>query len=248
MSSVKNLYAPERDKETIDKMVTDYLPLVRYIVGRLPCKSTPFMDEDDLTGVGILGLINAAKTYDPAQGASFKTYAYTHIKGAILDELRRHDSVPRSMRDRIKKVDETTARLMEEKGRIPTPEEIAQEAGISIKALDDLFLSVRNAFLVSLDDSTIGANEVGKSLAQTLASDGDSDPHLMAEKSEMLELLINAIQRLPESERQVVFLYYNQNLLLKEIGAVLKVSESRACQILSRAHYLLNKEIKHMGE
>ena len=106
MTGVKTPYLKARDPETIDKMVTDYLPLVRYIVGRLPLQLPHFMDEEDLISVGVLGLIHAAKTYNPDFGASFKTYAYTNIRGAILDELRRHDPIPRSMRDRMKKVEE----------------------------------------------------------------------------------------------------------------------------------------------
>jgi RNA polymerase sigma factor for flagellar operon FliA len=204
------------------------------------------MDQDDLISVGVLGLIHAAKTYDPNLGASFKTYAYTNIKGAILDELRRHDTVPRSARDRIKKVEEATARLMDRTGRIPTPEEIAKEAGITVKALDDILHSVRTSALLSLNE-TYAASGESASLIETLPGGKSLDPSELAEKSEMIELMMKAIRKLPEAERQVVFLYYNQNMLLKEIGAVLEVSESRICQILSRAHYLLNKEIRHMG-
>lgn len=246
MSGLKTVYPAEKDRETIDKMVTDYLPLVRYIVGRLPVQLPHFMDEDDLMGVGILGLINAAKTYDPNLGASFKTYAYTNVRGAILDELRRHDSIPRSTRDKMKKVEEATARLVDKSGRIPTPEEIAEEAGMTVKNLDELMLSARTAVLYSLSDGTAKSGDAGF-LLEPIADRKGEDPQKLAENEEMKELLVKAIVKLPEAERQVVFLYYKEGLLLKEIGAVLKVSESRVCQILSRAHFLLNKEIKNMG-
>ncbi len=246
MSTAKTAYPPTRDKETIDRMVTDYLPLVRYIVGRLPLKLPYFMDEDDLFSVGVLGLINAAKSYDPNLEASFKTHAYTNIKGAILDELRRHDSIPRSVRDRIKKVEEATAHLVDKTGRVPTPEEIAKEAQIPLKALNDLLHSARSNTLLSLNNLGDHGGDAG-SLLRPLSQEEDSNPVARAEKSELIGLLMKSIKNLPETERQVVFLYYNQNLLLKEIGAVLEVSESRVSQILSRAHFLLNKAIKHRG-
>lgn len=246
MAAVKTPYRKTRDPETIDKMVTDYLPLVRYIVGRLPLQLPRFMDEDDLISVGVLGLIHAAKTYDPDMGASFKTYAYTNIRGAILDELRRHDTLPRSMRDRMKKVEEATERLLERLGRVPTPEEIAAEAEIPVKALDEILLAVRTTAFLSLDEAGPPGEHHGPLLG-VLADGGEWDPSSRAEKAEMLELLGRAIRNLPETERKVVFLYYNQNLLLREIGAVLEVSESRVSQILGRAHFLLNKEIKNMG-
>ena len=237
MTGVKTPYLKARDPETIDKMVTDYLPLVRYIVGRLPLQLPHFMDEEDLISVGVLGLIHAAKTYNPDFGASFKTYAYTNIRGAILDELRRHDPIPRSMRDRMKKVEEATEQLVEE---------IAAEAEIPVKALDEILLAVRTSAFLSLDD-TGPAPQGNTALRDALAEAQEGDPSTRVERSELLDLLQRALVRLPETERKVVFLYYNQNLLLREIGAVLEVSESRVSQILSRAHFLLNKEIKSMG-
>jgi len=246
MSRMNTLYPPERSQAVIDKMVTDYLPLVRYIVGRLPVQLPVMMDTDDLVSVGVLGLIHAAKTYDPSQGASFKTYAYMNIKGSILDELRRHDMVPRSARDRIKKVEEVTAKLMDELGRVPTPDEIAQRMDLPVKALDGLFLNARTAALISLNDQDGRYRESG-GLLDSLSDHDTLDPQAAAEKKETLELLVKAIARLPETERKVVFLYYNKGMLLKEIGAAMDVSESRICQIMGRAHFLLNKEIENMG-
>ena len=184
MSPTKTLYPIERDKETIDKMVTDYLPLVRHIVGRLPVQPPAFMDGDDLMSVGVMGLINAAKSYDPSMGASFKTYAYTNIKGSILDELRRHDTVPRSARDKMKKVDAAANRLMEEMGRVPTPDEIAEALEIPVKALDDLLLSARTAALYSLNDRDGVLNEAG-GLLDRLADLGTDDPAELAERAEI---------------------------------------------------------------
>lgn len=246
MNPVKTVYPPKRDQATLDKMVTDYLPLVRYIVGRLPVQLPSLMDKDDLFSVGVLGLIHAAKTYDPNVGASFKTYAYTNIKGSILDELRRHDTVPRSTRDKMKKVEEVTTRLTRELGRVPTPDEIAEAAQIPVKNLDDLLLSARSTMLFSLNDQEYKISEAG-GLLDTLPDGSYANPAELAEKSEIKELLVKALTRLPETERQVVFLYYNRNMLLREIGEVLNVSESRVCQILGRAHFLLNKEIENMG-
>jgi RNA polymerase sigma factor for flagellar operon FliA len=136
--------------------------------------------------------------------------------------------------------------LIDETGHIPTPEEIAEEAGITVKALDDLFLSARTVSMLSLNNGREKTGEAGN-LLDALADTDCLNPAELAEKAETKELLMKAMIKLPEAERQVVFLYYNQNLLLKEIGAVLKVSESRICQILGRAHYLLSKEIKNMG-
>lgn len=246
MTSIKAVYAQKRDKATIDKMVTDYLPLVRYIVGRIPIHMSTIMDQEDLMSVGVLGLINAAKTFDPNKGASFKTYAYTNIKGSILDELRRHDSVPRSIRDKMKKVDEVTDKLIDKTGRVPTPDEIAEKLGITVKAFDDLLLAARTAAIFSIHDSDSKTTE-GGGIMDSIADLQTRSPDKIVEQSEIKSLLVDSIKRLPEVERQVVFLYYNKNMLLKEIGVVLDVSESRVCQILSRAHFLLKKEITNMG-
>lgn len=246
MNTVKTAYAPQRDKETIDKMVTDYMPLVRYIVGRLPVVLPQFMDSDDLISVGVLGLINAAKSYDPSMGASFKTYAYTNIKGAILDELRRHDTIPRSMRDRMKKVDATADRLMEEYGRAPTPEELAKATGLPVKTIDDILLSSQSVSLLSIHESASRSGEAG-SMISALADSSIGNPLSNTLRAEQKDLLLKALMKLPENERQVVFLYYNQNMLLKEIGLVLNVTESRVSQVLSRAHFLLKKEITNLG-
>ena len=143
-------------------------------------------------------------------------------------------------------MDEATEKLIEKNGCIPTPEEIADEAGIPLKSIDALMVSSGTVSLLSINEKREGTGGA-HSFLDSLTDTKDNDPAAVAQKSEQKELLIIAISRLPEIERQVVFLYYNKNMLLKEIGAVLDVSESRICQVLSRAHFLLNKEIVNMG-
>lgn len=225
------------------KLIEEFLPLVHHVLGRLPLHFPATLDREDLFEVGVLGLINAADAYNPAKGAAFKTYAYVNIRGAILDEIRKHDVVPRSRRDRMRLIGATEVRLEDQLGRPATPEEIAEGADLTIGQVEDALVHAHGASVLSLDEPTGGAEDSGGSLIQCLRMPDSPEPSDVAERNELKAALAEAIQELPERERQVVLLYYAEGLRLKEIGAVLGVTESRVSQLHARAIFRLNKSI-----
>jgi RNA polymerase sigma factor FliA len=220
-----------------DKLILEHIPLLRHIVGRM-CFDVPGgMDRDDLYGFGMLGLIAAADSWEAARGLKFSTYAYTKIRGAILDELRRMDFLPRGRRENVRDLDKTVRAMEQKNGTPPAPEDIATEMGISVDEVDQIFLQAKSSSEASLDEGTIGP------LADLLSDPHCEEPIGSLEREEMTELLARVVGNLPEQEQSVINLYYAEELLLKEIGEVLGVTESRVSQIHSRALYRLNKAL-----
>jgi RNA polymerase sigma factor for flagellar operon FliA len=232
---------PRRSAQERDQLVEQYLPLVKYVVARLPVTMPATLDRDDFFSVGVLGLMHAAATFDPTRGASFKTFAYTAIRGAILDEVRKHDPVPRNRRDRLRRLDQKTAELRSKLGRAPTTGELAAALGATCDELDQDLHALHTGRILSLDEPVGG--EHATSLLTTLAG-GAADPGQRADARERIELLTKAIAELPQTDRHVVVLYFHEQLYLKEIGQVLGVTESRVSQILSRAIEKLRLKLK----
>ena len=230
------------DKESRDKLILDHVPLLRHIVGRVSFDLPPNFDRDDLFGYGMLGLIAAADSWEPGRGLQFSTYAYTRVRGAILDELRRMDFLPRGRRERVRALENVVARVESETGAAPTPEKIAQELGVSVDEVDTILLSSMSAVQTSLDDGP------AESLAGMLSDPKSEDPVGSAEWDEMKQLLVDSIHALPEQEKTVITLYYGEELLLKDISQVLGVTESRVSQIHSRALYRLNRALSVDGK
>ncbi|NOT32208.1 MAG: FliA/WhiG family RNA polymerase sigma factor [Planctomycetes bacterium] len=221
-----------------ERLILDHLPLLQHIVGRMGFDVPGRVQRDDLFGWGMRGLIEAADSYEPARGLQFSTYAYSRIRGSILDELRRLDFLPRGRRDRLREVERTVAQLEQQHGAPPSPEEIAQELGTTVDEIDEVLHSARVASWASLDG---GPNE---DFGALLSDPRSEDPVGSAEWNEMKALLVQVIGALPEPEKTVISLYYGEELLLKEIGEILGVTESRVSQIHTRALYRLNRELK----
>lgn len=226
--------APNVDR---DALILDHIPLLKHLVGRMAVDMPGGVDRDDLYGFGMLGLIQAADTWDASRGLKFSTHAYTRIRGAILDELRRMDFLPRGRRDRVRELDRALASLEQRNGSAPTPEMLAEELGITIEEVDEILLSARSAGVASLDEGP------SAQLAALLSDPKSQDPVGSAEWGEMKGLLVQAISELPEQERTVITLYYAEELLLREISEVLDVTESRVSQIHTRALYRLNRQL-----
>lgn len=219
-----------------DRLILDHIPLLRHVVGRLSIPHS--QSREDLEGYGMLGLIAAADSWDESRGLKFSTYAFPKIRGAILDELRRLDFLPRGRRERLRDLDRVVASLEQEHGVAPSPEEIAARLNTTLDEVDEILHSARSAMESSLDHETANG-----SLAALVADPRSEDPVGSAEWNEMKELLVEAIQALPDPDRTVITLYYGQELLLRDISEVLEVTESRVSQIHSRALYRLNREL-----
>lgn len=220
----------EGNSEAKDVIITHYLGLVKYIAGRLALNSPPHVEEDDLIGWGVLGLLDAVEKFDPAQKVSFETYASKRIRGAILDHIRSLDWAPRSLRRKARRLKEANAELKDELERDPSEEELAARLKMSEDELFQLKTEIYGAYILSLDDSVSG-EEGELTLGDVTSSETARSPVESAARNEVEEQLAEAIGRLPEQERQVIVLYYYDELTLKEIGALLKLTESRICQI-----------------
>lgn len=221
-----------------ERLILEHVPLLHHVVGRLAVDLPSRVDRDDLVGYGMVGLIAAADGFDPGRGLQFSTFAYPKIRGAILDELRKQDFLPRGRREKVREFDRAVATLEQAHGEAPTPELIASTMGATLEEVDEIMLSARASSVVSLDDG--GTSE---GLAQLLRDPSCDDPVDSAEWLEMKELLVEAIAELPETEQSVITLYYAEGLLLREIGQVMGVTESRVSQIHSRALYRLNQRL-----
>lgn len=232
-----------RSREERDQLVVQYLPLVHHVAARLPVTMPATLSRDDFYSVGVIGLMHAARTYDPGRGASFKTFAFTAIRGAILDEIRRHDPVPRSRRDRLRQIEQATIELQAQLDRPPTLEELAERLGTSSDGLDVDLLASSTCRMLSLDDTTVTGGGGSNSLGSRLES-GAAAPEDEAIRREQIDELTKAISELPEIDRHVLVLYHYENLYLKEIGEIIGVTESRVSQIVSRATARLRLRMK----
>jgi len=240
---VRGAVQVQRSAAERDRMVEQYLPLVRYVVARLPVTMPASLDKDDFYSVGVIGLMHAAATYDPGRGASFKTFAYTAIRGAILDEVRKHDPVPRNRRDRLRKMERASSSLWQQFDREPTLAELAEVLDSTEAELDEDLQALHTARTLSIDEVYAG-EDGGATMGSTLADLTSADPEAGADQREQLERLTRAIAELPETDRHVVVLYYHEQLYLKEIGKLLGVTESRVSQILTRAIERLRLKLK----
>ena len=235
---------PGMSPERRNALIEEYLPLVGHVLGRLTIHLPATLDREDLFETGVLGLMNAAATFNPSKGAIFKTHAFTTIRGAILDEIRKHDPVPRSRRDRVKEVAEAERKLHERLHRAPTAEEIAVEAGLAVEQVEESLVNAHGAAVLSIDEASSKSGDTGESrLVQMLATPKSDDPADRAATAELKERLASAIHKLPERERRVIVLYYAEELRQKEIGAVLGVTESRVSQLHARALLALNRAV-----
>jgi RNA polymerase sigma factor for flagellar operon FliA len=229
-------FKASNDKGLRDRLILTYAPLVKYVAGRLGSGLPAHVDEGDLVSYGLLGLIGAIERYDPDRDIKFETYAISRIKGAIIDELRALDWVPRSVRSRAREIERAIGELEAKLGTAPTDEQIAAKIGISVDELEESLTDISRSSIAALDElwSTSGDGDQ-VSLLDTIEDTAGPRPADVLDATELREALADAIARLPEREKLVVTLYYYEELTLREIGEVLGVTESRISQLHTKA-------------
>jgi RNA polymerase sigma factor for flagellar operon FliA len=229
MSVAQNAYKAQAVSVQRDQLIMEHLEFVRHILGRLISQLPPDVDQENLESAGILGLVEAAQHYDPQRGASFKTFAYTRIRGAILDELRRNSPLPQKVIQNITKI----RRVSEARQGPISPEDLSQATELSLEEIEIALDAMRLSKFQRWEDPANMPNGVLDRRTRR--------PEAQIAENEMRSALIEAILKLPEKERRVLTLYYMEDLRLKEIGTVLSLSESRISRILSKAQFRLKQ-------
>lgn len=227
------------------ELANHYLPMVDFIIGRLAMNLPPHIDRDDLENIGVIGLLNALDNFDPKREVKFETYASIRIKGAIIDHLRKEDWLSRPLRKKAIDIERASEELRGKLMRCPTFDEVAKKVGMSEDEVSITIHKSTASHLISIEKELYDDEEgIGRSLGDYLADTASLNPHDETEKTMLIAHMIRALKDLPEKERMVLNFYYFEELTLKEIGSLLKVSESRVCQIHSRAVFLLREMMK----
>ena len=248
MSSLENLwreYKVSGSKLIKDKLLVEYAYLVKYIAHRLAVNLPSSVDRNDLLSSGIMGLIKAVETFEPERGFKFETYAGHKIRGAILDELRSLDWVPRSVRQKSRDLQRVFAKLENELGRIPYDDEVCEELGITMEEYESMLSEVTPTTIISLEEAMPDRSSDAKELRiiDTIEDPGSENPLKELGFNEVKAILKEAISNLQEKEKLVVALYHYEELTLKEIGVVLDLTESRVSQIHSKAILKLRSKL-----
>jgi RNA polymerase sigma factor for flagellar operon FliA len=237
-------YKERGTRDERDRLILHYSPLVKYVAGRVAVGLPQSVEQSDLVSYGIFGLIDAIEKFDLDRGYKFETYAIARIKGAILDELRSIDWVPRSVRAKARAIEQAYGKLEAELHRMPSDGELAVELDMTDDQLQNALGQISFIGLVALDEM-LASPERGDSvtLGDMVPSDPDEAPGVAVEVEEMRSFLADAVARMPEREKIVLSLYYYEGLTLAEIGSVLGVTESRVCQIHTKAVLQLRARI-----
>jgi RNA polymerase sigma factor for flagellar operon FliA len=230
-------YKRDGDERARERLVVAYSPLVKYVSGRMASGLPAHVEEADLISYGLGGLISAIERFELEREIKFETYAITRIKGAIIDELRSLDWVPRSVRARARAIERANTKLEHKLQRAPTDEEMAKELEMTVGDFQDALLQISNSTVAALDELWTVSDASGDqvSLLDTLQDPGAPDPAAVMDATDLKDRIADAIARLPEREKLVVALYYYENLTLREIGEVLGVTESRVSQLHTKA-------------
>jgi RNA polymerase sigma factor for flagellar operon FliA len=228
-----SVFKSSGDDKSREGLIIHYSPLVKFVAGRVGVGLPRNVDHADLVSYGIFGLIDAIDKFEPDRGFKFETYAINRIKGAILDELRALDWVPRSVRARAREIERSMAELEHRLQRTPSDDELARHMTMQVDDLRDALAEISNLGLVALDE--VFSPESGNSLADLVSDTSGVGPEAAFQKEETRRILADAINRLPDRERLVLTLYYYEGLTLAEIGDVLGVTESRVCQIHAKS-------------
>ena len=223
-----SFFASRNDKTLRDKIIIQYLYLVKYVVSRVKCTLPATISVEDVASYGVEGLIDAVERFSVDKNTRFETYALIRIRGTILDKVRAEDFLPRSVRIKLKKIKQIQEDLKQKLGRMPTPEETAKELDITVEKLNQLLSE--DVTLTSIYEKQ-GSSDDSLTVEDSIQDEQGLTPQENAEKTDTKRELERALRRLPERERNIMVLYYKENMTLKEIGRTLNMSESRVCQI-----------------
>lgn len=235
-----------RNDSVRQELIIRYIPLVKYIVNRLTVKIPHFLDKEDLQSFGLMGLIEAANKFKPENGVKFETYATYRIKGAIIDEIRKANWLPRSMFQKIQLVSKTYNKL-EQMGVTVKDQEVASATGLTLDELYEVMQSLSCLSNISLDEVIGGGNGDGVTAKEMVADTNALESEAVVEDKELKAALKKGLEKMEERDRAILDLYYNEELTLKEIGKVLDVSESRVCQLHGRALLRLKASMGELG-
>ena len=222
-----------------DELITELLPMVHRMAGQVVTYLRPPLSFEDMVSAGTVGLVRAARDYDPSHRAEFRTYAYIRIKGAILDELRDWSFIPANVNRRIRDAQQLSQKITKETGAAPSDIELAKKLGVTIDELSETFENARAQHFISLD----GFGDDEPALGNLLRADRTSTPHEKIERVELIEKLSEAIQHLNDRQRQVILLYYQQQLTMKQIADILQITESRVSQLHASALFNLSVQL-----
>ncbi len=236
-------YKQARTRELRDKLIIQYSPLVKYVAGRVAVGLPQNVEQSDLVSYGVFGLIDAIEKFDLERGYKFETYAIARIKGAILDELRSIDWVPRSVRSKARALERAYAKIESATHRTPTDAEVAEEMGFNEKQFQSALSQISFVGVAALDEMLSGGERGDALTLGDTVADSREGPMGVYEVEEMRQILASSINQMPDREKIVLTLYYYEGLTLAEIGRVLSVTESRVCQIHTKAVLQLRSRI-----
>jgi RNA polymerase sigma factor for flagellar operon FliA len=237
-------YTQSRSPEVREQLLLQYLPLVRRVASRMLGSLPRCVRLDDLVSAGVVGLLSSVDHFDPTLGIKFETFAMNRIRGAMVDSLRELDWVPRSVRQKARSLERTMEHLTQQLGRMPDDFEVAEKLGVTVEAYHLMLDEVNVTVLLSLDDTFPNQYGDGATLADQATDPTAVNSHERMEESELRELLVQNLKDLPEQEKLVLALYYYEELTFKEIGEILKLTESRVSQIHSTAILKLRSSVR----
>jgi len=227
--------SPGSQTDTENALIQKYIPLVSAVVNRLAMTLPEHVDHDDLYSVGLIGLLQALRNYNPTCGTSFETYARVRVRGAMLDELRRMDWVPRTIHEKARRIKDVLGELEQKLGKTPTEAQMAKAMNISLKEYQELLDEVRPAAFVCLDAVNSSEEGDGGPLYEVIADQSHEGPVEKVSNNELKAVIFERLKDLPEMQRKVLALYYLEDMHLREIAEVFGLTESRICQVHAQA-------------
>jgi RNA polymerase sigma factor for flagellar operon FliA len=240
-------YRRNRDPKIREDFIKQYAPLVKYVAGKVAVGMPHNVEFDDLVGYGVFGLLDAIDKFDPGKNVKFKTYAVTRIRGAIFDELRSIDWVPRSVRQKTREIEDAIGSLEAQYGRTATDQEIAKALNMNEDEFHKTMMKISGTSILSLDDVWFSSDENDKvSIGDSIESPSSLNPDVIVEKNEIRRVIVDSISELPDKEKKILVLYYYEDLTLKEIGQVLQVTESRVSQLHTKAILRLRAKLTNI--